>query len=327
MNRPSLRSFIAYRLGAARWVYSVKDRKLKQILAKRTNERNKYLADCIIAVNDEAYQNGGLCDCLHGIVSAYYVAKKQNRQFRICFTHPFHLSDYLLPNLTDWRIESEDIDYQSSRVRNVPMMLGRFHATWAEERAFHLRYLTQIAEQSGSTLLYTNAHLVGEREFSALFTELFRPSVALQQQIDYHLTQIGGPYIGASFRFRNLLGDVSEPDSSPTTRQEQEALIRRSIAQIESLHTENPNFRIFVASDSSNFCASLQSLPYVYCVQGHRGHISYQGTESVMSAFIDLFILSKSEGNTLFISDQLYRSGFAMTASFIGNISYQERHY
>ena len=324
---PSLRSFIAYRLGAASLAYYIKSKNLKRRLALRTGNAIDKIGDCIIYANDDACQNGGLCDCLHGMVSAYYIAKQYDNPFKICFTAPFHLDEYLLPNLFDWRIESDEIDYQSCIVRNVPMMLSRFHATWAEERAFHYRYLCQIARYKGTKLLYSNAHLVGEVEFCHLFSELFKPSSKLQEQIDSHLAIIGNPYIGASFRFRNLLGDFFEPGSSPLNPDEQAELIQRSTSQIETLHQSYPKHRIFVASDSVRFCSSLQSLPYVYCIQGSRGHIAYQAADSIMSSFVDLFLLSKSEVNNLFITDKLYHSGFAMTASFVGNVPYRELYF
>lgn len=327
MRKPSFLSVIAYKLGVAQWVYYYKSQKLRSKLLARPASATDATADYLIAANDEACQNGGLCDILHGIVSSYYVAKQGNRSFRISAPFPFQLSDYLIPNQVDWRINPEEIDYSSVHIRNVPMMLGRFHATWAEEQAFHLKYLTQLAKQRGAILLYTNAHLVGGSEFSALFSELFMPADALQKQIDYHLSQIGDTYIGASFRFRNLLSDCYEPESLPLAPQEQSTLIRRSISQIEQLHLTVPSHKILVTSDSSKFCHALRSLPYVYCIDSPRGHVSFRGEDAVMSAFIDLYLLSKSAGNTLFLTDQLYHSGFAMTASFIGNIPYRELNY
>ncbi len=321
---PSFRSLLAYRLGAASVVYAYKSHKLRHKLASNGNGSPIDMGDTIIAANDDTCVNGGLCDCLHGIVSAYYVAKLCKNQFRILFTAPFQLSEYLLPNIVDWSIDSNDIEYRSCRVSHVPMMLGRFHATWAEERAFHYRYLCQLARQRGTKLLYTNAHLTGESEFSMLFSELFRPSKKLQEMIDYQLSQIGGSFVGASFRFRNLLGDFSEPNSLPLNSKEKSDLLERCIRQIEILHLKYPIQRILVTSDSSQFCSFAKSLPYVYCVQGYRGHVAYQGNEAVMCSFLDLFLLSKSEGNTLYISEQLYRSGFAETASFIGNLPYRE---
>lgn len=324
MEKPSLRSFIAYHLGAAGFVYAYKSHILKRKLVSRAYSFPPDLGNTLIAVNDEICQNGGLCDCLHGIVSAYYVAKECNNQFRLCFTDPFQLSDYLLPNLVDWQIGSGVMDYRSCRVAHVPMMLGRFHATWAEERSFHFKYLCQFARQKGTKLLYTNAHLVGESEFSMLFSDLFKPSPKLQEQIDFHLSKIGGTFIGASFRFRNLLGDFFEPDSLPLNPKEKSDLLLRSIRQIEALHIAHPMQKILVTADSSQFCNLAQSLPYVYCVQGVRGHVAYQGDDAVLCSFLDLFLLSKSQDNTLFVSELLYRSGFAMTASFIGNVPYRE---
>lgn len=327
LTKSSIRSMVAYRLGAASLVYRYKSWKLSRLITSRFGNASKRQGDYLIAANDEICQNGGLCDCLHGLVSAYYVAKKYNNQFRIVFSVPFSLTDYLLPNQFDWRIDTDMIDYRSCFVYHVPMMLGRFHATWAEERSFHYRYLCRVARRKGTKLLYSNAHLVGEEEFSQLFSELFRPSPELQSQIDFHLSQIEGPFLGASFRFRNLLGDCIEPDSQPLSQQEQSDLMQRSIRQIEALHSAHPTHSILVTSDSAKFCSSILSLPYVYCIQGVRGHVSYQGKDVGKSSFIDLFLLSKSDENTLFITDRLYHSGFAQTASFIGNVPYRVIRY
>lgn len=324
MGMSSFRSFIAYRLGAARWVYQYKSFVLKWILSLRPQGEVLPLEDSIIAANDADCQNGGLCDCLHGIISAYYIAKKEKRHFRICFSYPFLLSDYLVPNQTEWRIDPEAIDYRSCRIRHVPMMLGRFHATWAEERAFHLRYLTKVARHRGTTLLFTNAHLLGEQEFSLHFRELFRPSSALQEQIDLHLSHIGSSYLGATFRFRNLLSDFYEANSSPASSSVQENIIYRSIEQIELLHRKEPLKKILVTSDSQKFCASLAHLPYVYVISGSRLNISIPEPGSAMNSFLELMLLSKSVGNRLYVTDGMYRSSFAQTASFIGNLPYQE---
>lgn len=324
MSKSSLRSIIAYRLGAVKWVYLYKSLKLKQKLIKRPFNQNKPIEEGLIVANDEVCQNGGLCDCLHGIVSAYYIAKKENRPFYIRFSYPFQLTDYLFPNQIDWRIDPEEIDYRSCRILHVPMMLGRFHATWAEERAFHLKYLTHIARHRGPTLLFTNAHLLGELEFSQHFNELFRPSPALQEQIDFHLSLIGGPYLGASFRFRNLLGDFYEADSLPATPVKQESLIHRGIEQIELLHREEPLKKILVTSDSQKFCTSLSHLPYVYVLSGSRLNIATPDNASAMTSFLELMLLTRSIGNKLYVTDGLYRSNFTQTASFIGNLPYQE---
>ena len=324
MGTTSFRSFIAYRLGVAGYIYLYKSHKLKQKFVTRTNKQKNPVEEGLIAANNAVCQNGGLCDCLHGIISAYYIAKKENRPFRISFTCPFRLTDFFVPNQIEWRIDPEEIDYRSCRIRHVPMMLGRFHATWAEERAFHLRHLTHIARHRGPVLLFTNAHLLGEQEFSQYFNELFRPSPALQEHIDLHLSHIGGSYLGATFRFRNLLGDFHEANSLPASTAEQKSLILRSIAQIELLHRENPSKKIIVTSDSQKFCESLSHLSYVYVIPGSRLNITTPDTSSAMNSFLELMLLSRSVGNRLYVTEGMYRSNFAQTASFIGNLPYLE---
>lgn len=324
MKYSSVQSFLAYRLGVAGLLYFLKGYIIKRSYSFASYSQGAAKQNTVIAVNDSKSQNGGLCDMLHGIVSSYYVAKLSGSEFRIVFSDPFLLTDYLIPNQIDWKFDEAFLDYHTSRVRCVPMMLGRFHSTWAEERAFHLKYMFRQAKHSGVKIFYTNAHLLGENEFSQHFKELFRPSQALQEQIDRHLSCLGREYVGASFRFRNFLGDFKDGDSVPGMPDEQNRLIRKCIDQIELLHRENPTRKIFVTSDSVRFCSALQTLSYVYTIQEQRGHIATHGAASAMSTFVDLMLLSKSLGNRLYITQDMYRSGFSQTASFIGNIPYRE---
>lgn len=324
MKYSSVQSFLAYKLGLAGLLYFVKGNMLKRSYPLVSYSQVTITTNTVIAVNDSKSQNGGLCDMLHGIISSYYVAKLLGNDFRILFSDPFLLTDYLIPNQVDWTVDKASLDYHSSRVRCVPMMLGRFHSTWAEERAFHLRYMLQQAKYSGVKIFYTNAHLLGEGEFSQLFKELFQPTQALQRQIDQHMSCLGREYVGASFRFRNFLGDFDDGDSVPGMPDEQARLIKKCIDQIEQLHSENPTRKIFVTSDSVKFCSALQTLSYVYTIQEQRVHIATHGAASAMSTFVDLMLLSKSLGNRLYITQGMYRSSFSQTASFIGNIPYRE---
>lgn len=51
---------------------------------------------CIAMVDGEAY-HGGLCDRFKGIISLYAYCKCSGLPFRIRYTYPFRLEDYLAP--------------------------------------------------------------------------------------------------------------------------------------------------------------------------------------------------------------------------------------
>ena len=55
---------------------------------------------CIAMVDGEAY-HGGLCDRFKGIISLYAYCKCSGLPFRIRYTYPFRLEDYLAPAAYD----------------------------------------------------------------------------------------------------------------------------------------------------------------------------------------------------------------------------------
>ncbi len=57
---------------------------------------------CIAMVDGEAY-HGGLCDRFKGIISLYAYCKCSGLPFRIRYTYPFRLEDYLAPPPTTGR--------------------------------------------------------------------------------------------------------------------------------------------------------------------------------------------------------------------------------
>lgn len=65
---------------------------------------NSETSNEVVAVVNEAAHYGGLVDRLRGIISVYVACQKAGRDFRISFTHPFQLSDYLEPVDINWRI-------------------------------------------------------------------------------------------------------------------------------------------------------------------------------------------------------------------------------
>ncbi|HRQ30126.1 MAG TPA: hypothetical protein PLU49_08640 [Saprospiraceae bacterium] len=56
----------------------------------------------IISVADGTRSSKGLTDRFKGMVSLYALSKATHSNFKILFTHPFNLTDYLIPNQYDW---------------------------------------------------------------------------------------------------------------------------------------------------------------------------------------------------------------------------------
>ena len=317
--------FIFFNCKLAELIYIYKGWRIAQ-KAKYINSQFESITKnkLVVVKNDELCQCGGLCDRLHGILSVYSIVKPIGSEFKISFSFPSDLRQCLIPNQVDWSINEEAINYRNARVLHVPLMTGRFHVTLDEEYAFHKKYLSSLLRKNGNKIIYTNTHLVKENVFRDLFNELFSLSSELKDLLTYHLSRIGRQYLGVCLRFRNLLGDFYEPGSVPLSQIERTALINKCMKQLRKLHSETPQLTMFVASDSAYFCDLAQNLDFVYVVGGERCHPSYDEKSSIMESFLDLMLLSKAQTISLLLTGDMYRSSFAETASYIGNIPYKE---
>lgn len=61
----------------------------------------------IAMVDGEAY-HGGMCDRFKGIITLYAYCKYQNLPFRIRYTYPFRLEDYLSPAVYNWTLRERE---------------------------------------------------------------------------------------------------------------------------------------------------------------------------------------------------------------------------
>ena len=169
---------------------------------------------------------------------------------------------------------------------------------------------------------------IADKEFSTLFKELFRPSDRLQNQIDYHLSQLGGAkkYISLTFRFRQLLGDFKE-GGDVLSESEREAYILRCIKGIEELHSKYPWERLLITSDSKMFLDRLSYLDYVYIIPGNVVHMgfTFDASQDVyMKSFVDYFMLSNAKKVFQITDKLLFRSGFPKRAAMLNDAKYVE---
>lgn len=58
-----------------------------------------------IAMVDGTAIHGGMCDRFKGIITLYAYCKYRGLPFRIKYTHPFRLEDYLSPAVYDWTLK------------------------------------------------------------------------------------------------------------------------------------------------------------------------------------------------------------------------------
>ena len=279
---------------------------------------------CVIIMVDNTIYNPGLADKLRGILSIYSLCKEKHIDFKINWTYPFELTEYMLPNKINWIIEQEKIKYSLSDSKIVVIdTLPNIHASRQSIIDKKIFDDTVLNSQYLQYHIYTNS-LIHTQAFPNLFRELFTPSEKLQSLIDLHHKNIGEKYVAASFRFLELLGDFkdSEGMDEMLPPREQKLLIEQCYIELKKFIDTLPEFyKILVTSDSERFLTKASTLPRTYIIPGKVIHIRYKTTDTsaYMKTFLDMFLLSGAESLVLFKTGKMYNSGFPRLASQIGN--------
>ncbi|MBQ9639957.1 MAG: hypothetical protein IJV06_00255 [Bacteroidaceae bacterium] len=266
-------------------------------------------------------ENGGWADRLKGILSTYMVCKEMGVAFRLLFTSPFSLTDYLVPNSYDWRIFPEDVVFEHPHTEVLALEIGDETAYQAQKQYELLRQ--RIADSEASQIhVCTNAHFCYQADFAALFHELFRPSPRLMGAIGRQLEILGKDYISLSARFINSLGDFADTATGePLPPRLRERLIGQCMEQIELLHREHPEKRILINSDSVTFLSEAQRIEGTYVVPGHITHLDVAPAEAnyqfFEKTFVDFFLIANASAIYRLETLWLRKSGFPYAASKI----------
>ena len=269
--------------------------------------------------------SGGLADRFRGIISTYLICKEKGVPYRLLYTDPFPLQDYLVPNLYDWAISESQICYDLKHI-NLVILDSTQDSSYQIEK--QKKYLKQKIKCSKQNHIYTNTAFSYNENFYEAFYELFKPTDRLQAAIDRQLKIICGEYISVSCRFLDLLGDFNEPFGRNKTLSECEIkeLLDEIKLKIEYLHEHHNGMKILINSDSITFLDYISCLEYVYIIPGIVTHIdndkqnySYERYEKT---FLDFFLISKAKHVYLIKNSEMFSSGYPYAASKIGNIPF-----
>lgn len=266
-------------------------------------------------------ENGGWADRLKGILSTYLVCKEQSIPFRLLFTYPFNLTDYLVPNAYDWRIFPEDVIFEQPYSDILTLEIGE-ESDYQARKQYEL-ISEQIAGSDACQIhVCTNAHFCYRADFAALFNELFRPSEHLLPSIERLKGLLGDDYISLSGRFINSLGDfVDTQQGEPLPANLKQQLIDACLDQLERLHSKHPDKRILINSDSITFLSAVQELDYTYVIPGKVLHLdtapadaNYQLYEKT---FLDYFMIANASAVYRLETQWMHSSGFPYSAAKI----------
>lgn len=284
----------------------------------------------LIAMVDGESFHGGLCDRFKGIISLYAYCKKHHYPFRIRYTFPFRLEDYLLPADYDWTLkEGEYTDHP--RYCRVLYMRGEHYA----KRLLNLHVKKQIHFYTNRDLLsrineaYRNAESDDNGyDWGELFRELFRPGDVLQERLNCIAMQTGNDYDAAVFRFQNLLGDFKEYHFKALAEEsEAESLLVQCLDYVQRLKTASPHRLLLVTSDSVTFLNRVSQISGVYVIPGTLTHMdsakhstgSSDSLEHHIKSFLDFYMVSNARKIYRVGTPIMYPSQFPVYAAKVNN--------
>ncbi len=267
--------------------------------------------------------HGGLSDRFWGIISTYQYCKKHKIDFKINFTSPYNLEEFLLPNKVNWQINPNEITY------GFPSSRPRYLSVFSHNRTEMATYCEKVLGQKCHQLhLYTNTRSIQNEEYSKLFNELFKLNPRLENSIYEIRKNLTTDYISITFRFQQLLGDFNEGNFPILkTAKEKRELLQKCLNVVGKLSTDN-NCKILVTSDSGTFLKEASKINNVVIIPGKVVHVDFKAESETYKvhekSFLDLFLISQATIIYLANFRPLYHSGFPMTAALIGGKKYVE---
>ena len=276
----------------------------------------------LISTIDEKRNTQGLSDRFRGIISIYALSKATDTTFRLIYTHPFLLTEFLVPNEYNWVAEENEL---SESIFGLRYKILRKNPT--------IRKLIKFFPLKKQIRIYSNYSYLSEinRIYNqnykpdVLFHELFKPTIELEEQLRFHREKIGGKYISCVFRFQSLLGDFKEYNKKPLKKEEQKILIEKNKLALMELIEKN-NCPVLVTSDSMRFVSEIKNLKHVYTLPGKVVHLDCsfdEEKEVYMKSFIDFLMISNSEKVYSIRTKEMYLTGFPEFSAEINNVPFE----
>lgn len=314
--------------------HRVKEVILATRIALKSNELGKPVSrqPLHVAMVDGESFHGGMCDRFKGIIFLYAYCKYRRLPFRIRYTYPFKLEDYLSPAVYDWTLHEREYT-DNPLYSRILYMRGEHTAA----RLLKLNARKQIHFYSNRDCLpQINAAYAGKEgqkafNWGELYRELFKPGPVLAERIQSIKQDLGGDYYAAVFRFQNLLGDFHEYHfKSIHDSAEAEKLIRKCLDALLKLQAEHGDKALLVTSDSVTFLKRASQLDGVYIIPGNLIHIDGQKRhipkdtyEIYLKSFLDFYVLSEAQKIYRIGTSYMYPSEFPVYAAKVHDIPFE----
>ena len=294
----------------------------KELMMYSWFHKPKMKQQIAVLLVDGKYSHGGFCDRLKGIVSLFQYAQVNNMPFRIDYTYPFKLSDFLLPNQYDWLPKEEEISRNLADVKYICLVRDP-----SANRLLQLNTNKQIHCHANRDIVeQLNVAYQTNYDWGSMFNTLFCPTNELADLIALHKKQMGDNYISAQFRFINLLGDFKDNRKFSLSADQKESLIEKNLQAVRDFNLQYPDKVIFVATDSIMFSERASELNNVYTLSGNIVHIDYiegEKRSSYERVFLDFYLLAESERIFSIGTKEMYASEFPLYASKVNNVPFE----
>ncbi|WP_300599662.1 hypothetical protein [Niabella sp.] len=259
--------------------------------------------------------HGGFADRMKGIISCFAFCHQNKIPFRIHYTFPFTLTDFLIPNTYDWTLQKDEVI--AAQITDVTYL--NLVGSSSIERLLHLKNgKKQVHCYANRDVINAlNAHYHTQHTWGDLFRQLFRPAEILEQELQKKRSLLPARYIGMAFRFQNLLGDFQEYQVAALPEAEQRALMEQCRNFLIRFR-QQVNVPILVTSDSYRFSQSLAGLEQLYCFPEQNHHLDLRTNlprTAYLKSFTDFFLLSESQKVYAAGTEKMYRTEFPVYAA------------
>jgi len=267
----------------------------------------------------------GLADKLRGAISAYKFCETNQLKYKLLFTDPFDLQDYLLPNKYDWFVDVADVHYNFSKAKPLVIMHS---IKEVGVRNNYMKILDKMRCQAKDIHLYTNAPFYNDNEEAArIFNLLFKPTDRLLESINSCFSTIDDRkgYCSATFRFQQLLGDFKEGKFNVLPECEREIYIIKCLDIVKQIHNKE-NCTILVTSDSITFLDRAKELDFVYVIPDKVKHPAFEKEKQTdyTKSFVDMYMISKAKKVYRVCGGEMYMTGFPYFAAGITNAPFYD---
>lgn len=268
--------------------------------------------------------NGGLIDRLRGAVSTFQTCQHSGRSFKLHFTHPFTLTDYLVPNEYDWTITDQEVTFAPSQSQKL--IVCSVYDSPCERRQQQEAILSAVKSSKDRQLhVYTNAAFCYDYDFARSFNTLFKPSKRLQLRIDEIKKSIGASYVTVSARFCNCLDDFNEEVyCEPLSVAERKLLLDNCMKKLKDIVERSPEKKLVICSDSSTFIGEANKHFDIITTPGtisHIGNDDVHDYDYYEKTFLDFYIIAGANKTYLLKGPHMMKSGFPYAASLISHKS------